>query len=170
MRWLSFLGAALLFGSAGCGSELSTDPTVFVEASVVNPTVDVVASSAIQKELQGGFTLMLHLGPRAAGTAEVSLDGFALVSLDQKTVIVDSLPLKAKGETLPIQVEPDSDEEIAIEIDDRKLDQNEVNKVCSFSEARFTGSLTDSLRGGTAPVVTGPVNVIATGCAMPPSP
>jgi hypothetical protein len=164
MRWMSLLGAAVLLGSAGCGNALSTDPAVFVEATVQSPTVDVVQTSAIQKNLTGGFTLKLHLGPRASGAAEVNLQGFALVSLDQKTVIVDSLPLKAQGDTLPIMVEPDSDEEISILIDDRKLDQNEVSKVCSFSEARFTGTLTDSLRGGSTPVVTGPVIVTMSGC------
>lgn len=163
MRFPSFLGvAAVLVAGLGCDG-VNTDPSIFVEISVSNPTV-AVQEVALGTAVTGGFTMSLHLGARAADSTTVNVQGFELVSEDQNTIIVDALPLAAKGGTLPIVVDPDTDEDVEIVIDlgDDLLTKDIGQKLCSFGKARYRGSITDSLRGTTVPVLTDPVAV--TGC------
>jgi hypothetical protein len=157
------LAAAALLAGAGCSSNaLDTDPTLFVAATVKSATVNVDQTNMLVATLNGGFTLSLHLGIRASSEAEVNVQQFELVSEDQNTIIVPSLPLTAKGQTLPIVVEPGSDEDVPITIEATELKGDEGTKLCSFGSVRYRGSLTDSLRGGTVPVLVDPVDV--TGC------
>jgi hypothetical protein len=163
MRWIPLLGAAALLGSLGCGS-LNTDPNIFVElVSVTDFTVNVVEKGPLVTELTGGFTLTLHLGARASGPGEVNVQGFELISGDKNTIIVGSLPLVAKDATLPIEVEPDSDEVVTLEIDAKELAPDDGQKLCSFGKVLYRGSISDSLRGGTVPVES-PEPVEVTGC------
>lgn len=154
--------AALLLGATGC-DELNTDPSIFADAKVEDPYVDV-REKPLGADITGGFTLALHLGPRAADSTKVALEGFQLVSEDQNTLIVDSLPLRAESATLPVTLEPGSDEDIAILIDygGDLAPKEEGDKMCSFGLVRFRGSISDSLRGTSQPVLTDPVDV--TGC------
>ena len=156
--------AALLAGAAGC-DELNTDPTIFADAKVEAPYVDV-RQKALGADITGGFTLSLHLGPRAADSTDVALEGFQLVSEDQNTLIVDSLPLRAKSGTLPVTLDPGSDEHIDILIDygGKLAPKEEGDKMCSFGVVRFRGSISDSLRGTSQPVLTDIVDV--TGCGL----
>ncbi len=160
------IAASALLAGAGCSSNaLDTDPTLFVAATVKDATVDVQTSpNMLVKTLSGGFTLALHLGIRASGDADVNVQQFELVSEDQNTLIVESLPLTAKGQSLPIVVEPGTDEDVPITIEATELKGDEGTKLCSFGTVRYRGSLTDSLRGGTVPVLTDPVKV--TGCTF----
>jgi hypothetical protein len=158
MRRILLLCATALLGSTGCG--INTDPTIFVDAKVETPTVNV-SQKALGTSVTGGFTLSLHLGARAVGPAQVNVQSFQLLSEDQKTVEADSLPLKATGRTLPITIDPDTDLSVPIEIDlgSELLSKDVGTKLCSFGTARYSGSITDSLRGGTVPVLTDPVPV-----------
>lgn len=151
------LGACL-----GCDG-INTDPSIFVDVDVVDPTIGV-ETNALGTVVTGGFMMSLHLGARAAGSSQVNVQGFELISEDQNTIIVESLPLAAKGQPLPIVVEPDTDEDIEIVIDlgSDQLPQEVGQKLCSFARARYRGSISDSLRGTTVPVLTDPVDV--TGC------
>lgn len=156
------LAAVALSGSAGCG--VNTDPSIFVELTVKDPTVDVANSTTLGTAITGGFTLEVHLGARAAGSSEVAVQQFELVSKDENTVVVESLPLAADGQPLPLTVEPDTDEDVAIVIDlgSKLLAKDIGQKLCNFGEVKYRGSITDSLRGTTLPVLTDPVTV--TGC------
>jgi hypothetical protein len=158
--------AAVLLGAAGCGDGLNTDPSIFVEAKVEDPYLDVQKKGALGADVTGGFTLTLHLGPRAADSTKVALEGFQLVSEDQNTLIVDSLPLRAEGATLPVTVDPGDDKDIEILIDygGDLATQEEGDKLCSFGLIRFRGSISDSLRGSPQPVLTDPVDV--TSCKL----
>lgn len=166
MRLLFLPVAAALVASLGCDG-INTDPSIFVDVDVLDPTV-AVENNALGTVVTGGFTMSLHLGARAAGSSAVNVQGFELISEDQNTIIVESLPLAADGAALPIVVEPDTDEEFAIVIDlgSDQLPQEVGQKLCSFGKVRYRGTITDSLRGTTVPVLTDPVQV--TGCTPGP--
>lgn len=164
MRALFIPFALVLLASAGCSSKtFDTDPTIFVDAKVTEPTV-AVEQKALGTAINGGFTLSLHLGIRAAGSSDVNLEGFQLTSEDQNTIVVDALPLAATGETLPITVDPGFDEtaKITINLGNDLLAKDIGQKLCNFGTVRYRGSISDSLRGGDVPVLTDPVQV--TGC------
>lgn len=168
MRSLSIPFVVALLASTGCSSGgINTDPTIFVDAKVTNPTV-AVEQKALGTAVTGGFTLSLHLGARAVGPSDVALQGFQLKSTDENTVVVDALPLAAKGQTFPITVDPGTDEDVDVVIDlgNDLLAKDIGQKLCNFGEVRYIGSITDSLRGGTIPVRTDPP-VKVTGCAVP---
>jgi hypothetical protein len=160
----SFLSVAVVLSAClGCDGALNTDPAIFVDVDVTDPTI-AVENNALGTVVNGGFTMSLHLGARAAGSSTVNVQSFELVSEDQNTVIVDALPLRAEGQALPIVVEPDTTEDIPIVIDlgSDQLPADVGQKLCSFARAIYRGSITDSLRGTTVPVLTDPVTV--TGC------
>lgn len=154
-----------LIAAAGCDG-INTDPSIFVDVQVSSPTV-AVEEKALGAVVTGGFTMSLHLGARAASSTTVNVQGFQIVSEDQNTVIIDSLPLAAEGQLLPIVVEPDTDEDVSIVIDygTDLATPEEGQKLCSFGTVRYRGTITDSLRGTTVPVLTDPVQV--TGCGGP---
>lgn len=162
MRFAYLSIAAAVLAGLGCDG-LNTDPTIFVDVDVLNPTV-AVEEKALGTAVDGGFTMSLHLGARAAGSSEVGVKAFELVSEDQNTIIADSLPLAGKGAILPVVIEPDSDLDIEVVIDlGGDLLESEVGqKLCAFGKVRYRGAITDSLRGTDVPVLTDPVQV--TGC------
>jgi len=173
MRWIPFfLGATALFGSVGCDGAggIDTDPTIFVDITVEDPRVNVDNSNALGTAITGGFTMKLHLGARAAGSSDVALESFELTSQDENTVVVDSgeLLLATNGQPLPVTVEPDSDEEVEIVIDlgSKLLEVETGQKLCNFGVVRYRGSISDSLKGTSLPVLTEPVTV--TGCMAGP--
>lgn len=168
MRSHVFFFVTAVSAIAGCG--INTDPTIFVDASVTEPSV-AVEEKALGTAIKGGFTLSLHLGARAAGSSQIDLKGFQLTSDDQNTIVVDGLPLAATGMIFPIVVEPDTDEDVEITINyGNDLVAADVGqKICMFGSVRFRGAISDSLRGTDIPVLTDPVQV--TGCAAaPPGP
>lgn len=156
--------ALALLGAVGCG--VDTNPNIFVKAGVEDPYLDVQKKGALGAAVTGGFTLTLDLGARAADSTEVSLEGFELVSQDEKTLIVSPLPLRADGASFPITVDPGTDEAIEILIDygSDLATEEEGNKLCSFGLVKFRGSISDSLRGTSQPVLTEAVDV--TGCGL----
>lgn len=153
--------AAGLLASVGC---VNTDPTIFTEVTPKDFSVNV-EQQALGAQITGGFTLELHLGARAAGSSEVDIQQFEIISKDENTIIVDSLPLAVDGQELPIVVEPDTDADVVVKIDyGSQLEENSVgDNLCNFGLVRFRGSVTESLKGGTVPVLTEPLQV--TGCA-----
>ncbi len=159
------LAAPVLLAGAGCSSGLGieTDPTVFVTATAESPTVNVV-NEALGTSVSGGFTLSLHLGARASGSSDVNIQGFQITTKDKNTVVVDVVPLEASNAKLPITLDPGGDEEVKLQINlGSDLLAKEVGqKLCNFSEMIYTGSLTDSLRGGTLPLDSDLVTV--SGC------
>ncbi|MEZ4300592.1 MAG: hypothetical protein R3B70_36985 [Polyangiaceae bacterium] len=161
---LALAAAAALAAGSGC---VDTDPNIFVSVELLDPTVGV-ENAALGTAVTGGFLLDLHLGARAADGTTVNVQGFELISEDQNTIIVPSLPLSANGHTLPIVVEPGTDEsvEIVIDLGDDLLAKEVGQNLCNFGSVRYRGSITDSLRGTTVPVLTDPVQV--TGCAPQP--
>src|SRR5262245_61581564 len=108
--WL--LGAA--FCAAGC--EINTDPSIFVDLDITEPEVDV-ESKALGTVVTGGFTLHVHLGARASGPSAVDVQAFTLVSSDQNTVLLEALPLRAEGAQFPLEVQPNTDTDVAMVID-----------------------------------------------------
>ena len=83
---------------------------------------------------------------------------------DEKTLIVSPLPLTAVGVTFPITVEHGTNEAIEILIDygNKLATKSEGDKLCSFGQVRFRGSISDSLQGTSEPVPPNLVDV--TGC------
>ena len=157
-----FLSASTLLAATGC--DVDTNPNIFVAAAIEDPYVDVQKKGDLGADITGGFTLTLDLGARAADSTEVSLEGFELVSKDEKTLIVSPLPLTAEGVTFPIVVEPGTKEAIEILIDygNKLATKAEGDKLCSFGEVRFRGSISDSLQGTSEPIPPNLVDV--TGC------
>ena len=162
---LSILVAlAALTAGVGCSSNaLDTDPTLFVTATTKNPTANVTQSAA-GTGVTGGFTISLHLGLRAASSANVNLQGFQVTTKDKTTIVIDSVPLKPINTTFPITLEPGDDEDVPLEVDlGSSLFSKDVGtKLCNFSDMIYTGSLTDSLRDGVVPLDTAVITV--TGC------
>ncbi|MBK8251355.1 MAG: hypothetical protein IPK82_01635 [Polyangiaceae bacterium] len=160
MRFLLFVSLVCAVVSLGC---INTDAAIFVDPSTDNPALQV-QSAALGTSVSGGFSLSLHLGARAADSSDVALQSFTLVTEDEKTVLVESLPLAASGATFPVTVEPDTTVDIDLTIDfgEDLVEQAVADAICNAGSVRFKGAITDSLRGTTVPVVTDAV--VPTGC------
>jgi hypothetical protein len=161
---LAFLpGAAALLTSLGC---INTDPSIFVDVQVSSPSF-AVQPVALGATVTGGFTMSLHLGARAAGSSEVNVQGFELVSEDESAILVPSLPLAAEGATFPVVIEPDTDVVIDLVVDygGDTITAAEQQTLCDAGTVRYRGSITDSLRGTTVPVLSEPVAVLGCGAA-----
>lgn len=162
-----FAAACALTAGVGCSSGgINTDPTLFVTATAKDPMANVTKVAA-GTSATGGFTIALHLGARASGSADVTLNSFQITTTDKKTVVVDSVPLKPVGATLPVTLEPGDDEDLKVEIDlgSKLFTSDEGTKLCAFSSPSsliFTGSINDTLRGGALPLDSGVITV--TGC------
>ncbi len=160
MRALFLLAFSALAGTFGC---INTDPAIFVDASADDASI-TLQKGLLGYELQGGFTLTFHLGARASGSADVSIQGFAIASEDQKTSFFEALPLKTNGATFPITVDPDADEVVKLTIDygSDTVPKEDGDSLCSAGKAIFSGSFTDSLRGTSQPITSEAVTVL--GC------
>jgi hypothetical protein len=138
---------ALLALTAGC---IDTDPAVFVEATVVDPAVTLTQGTLVST-VAGSFTLALHLGPRAADAAQVSLGVLSLASSDRTTTFVPTLAVHT-APSFPVTVEVDGDVPIAVSFDaqDNQLETATYDAICAAGSVVITGAFDDSLRGATS--------------------
>jgi hypothetical protein len=127
----------------GC---IDTDAAVFVEARIDSPAVAVEGSQLVTG-VTGGFTLELHLGPRASGSSSATLQSFSLVSNDGTKTIVAALGFSAAPPS-PITVEPDSTALLAVTLaaNDNQLATAARDAICA-GPIRVRGVIEDSLRG-----------------------
>ncbi|AKT43985.1 hypothetical protein [Chondromyces crocatus] len=144
---LPLLAAASLCAAAGC---VDTDPTVFVDASIVAPEL-ALERVALGVSLQGTFALDLHLGPRASGTSEVSLNSFSITNADQSTTLVASLPASPAN---PVEVDPGEDVRVELRFATDPGTLSAEDALCTPNGIRITGTIQDSLQDGQTPVAS----------------
>lgn len=149
----SAAAAALAMMASGC---INTDAAVFVEPSIAAPEA-TVSSSALGTGLAASFALELHLSARASGPSRVAALTFAITSADQKTSIVEPLPVETTA-ALPVEVAPDSDVTVAFTVDTGAqggtLPADAAAALCAAEGIRITGAIEDSLEDGATPVAS----------------
>ncbi|WP_437974818.1 hypothetical protein WMF11_42150 [Sorangium sp. So ce295] len=145
--------AALAIMASGC---INTDAAVFVEPSIAAPEA-TVSSNALGTGLTASFALELHLSARASGPSRVAVRTFAITSADQKTSIVEPLPVETTA-ALPVEVAPDSDVTVAFTVDTGAqggtLKADAAAALCAAEGIRITGAIEDSLEDGATPVAS----------------
>lgn len=154
----SAFGLVLLLSLAACPN---TDPAVFVEPVVTNPSCAVTGSSSLGYEVKGGFTLSLHLGARASGSSSVQVQSFSIVDASHDSVI-DPLKLTA-DKMLPVTVDQDSTVVVSLSFDTAPalLMSDVIAKLCA-GDMFIQGTIDDSLENRGTPVTSGPFR--PTGC------
>ncbi|WP_437545777.1 hypothetical protein WME97_40440 [Sorangium sp. So ce367] len=144
---------ALAIMASGC---INTDAAVFVEPSIAAPEA-TVSSNALGTGLTASFALELHLSARASGPSRVAVRTFAITSADQKTSIVEPLPVETTA-ALPVEVAPDSDVTVAFTVDTGAqggtLKADAAAALCAAEGIRITGAIEDSLEDGATPVAS----------------
>jgi hypothetical protein len=139
----------------------NTDPAVFVDAEVVQPTL-AVDPGVLGASVSGGFVLSLHLGARASGPSEVTLGALSVVDASGN-VVYEPLPA-TPSESSPITVEPDSTVEITFAVDSgaEPVSDAVLQALCAGNVA-IRVVLEDSLESGSSPIDSEPFAVV--GCA-----
>lgn len=154
---LLFTCAASLF--AAC---IDTDTAVFVDPSIEAPELAVQAS-ALGASMSGSFDLVLHLGARASGPAEVTYSSFSLKTADGASVIVESLPVTASVPS-PVAVDPGGDDVIVSFTIDTGADlipQEQLDAICA-GQVLVAAVLDDSLATSSTAAQSAPFT--ASGC------
>ncbi|WP_438033286.1 hypothetical protein [Sorangium sp. So ce204] len=145
--------AAVAMMASGC---INTDAAVFVEPSIAAPEA-TVSANALGTGLTASFALQLHLSARASGPSRVAVRTFAITSADQKTSIVEPLPVETTA-VLPVEVAPDSDVTVAFTVDTGAqggtLKADAAAALCAPEGIRITGAIEDSLEDGATPVAS----------------
>lgn len=144
---------------AGC---VNTDPTVFVEPSLVDVTA-AVKGGALGATISGAMTLQLHLGPRASGPGQVTLGAFSILDAQQSAEIT-ALTLGASSTDFPLTIDPDSDvsAKFTFDLGSKTISADDGAKLCAAAGVVFRGTIQDSLLGGSTPFFSGVVH--PTGC------
>jgi hypothetical protein len=114
-------------------------------------------SGVLGASLNGGFTLDLHLGARAAGPSTVSNPEFSILDAQAMGDIVS--PLSVTGDKMfPLTVQPDSDAIIhfTIATGTTTLPMSEEMSLCAPGGVQIKGVFNDSLGAPQTPVYSGP--------------
>jgi len=145
--------AAVLSGLCGCPN---TDAAVFVKPTIVDPTASLEQSS-LATGLGGGFTLKLHLGPRAADSSTVTLEQLSVLNADRTATVVQTLAVSTDP-AFPVTVNVDSEELVAVQFaaTDNLLAPAAQAELCAGGGIVVSGVIHDSLLGATTPVVSVP--------------
>ena len=143
----------------GC---VSTDPTVFVDASLKSASA-AVQGGALGATVTGELVLDLHLGPRASGPSQVSLGAFAILDAGQKAEIT-AIVLGASATEFPVTVDLDSDvvATLPFSLGSKTVPAETKAKLCDPAGVVFRGTIQDSLLGGSTPFFSAVVH--PTGC------
>lgn len=141
---------------------VSTDPTVFVDASLESATVAVQGGS-LGATVTGELVLQLHLGPRASGPSQVSLGGFTILDAGQKAEIT-AIVLGASSTEFPVTVDLDSDVSATLPytLGSKTVPAETQAKLCDPAGVVVRGTIQDSLLGGSTPFFSAVVH--PTGC------
>lgn len=144
------LSAVSVLWLAGC----DPDTAVFVEPTISAPSA-AVQGGTLGASLTGGFTLSLHLGPRASGASDVSVGAFDLLSADQTTTLVGPLPTVTEPAS-PIRVDVDSTVEVAVTFDTGAdpIPSDVGDAICAAGSVVVSGTIQDSLEDAPTPVVS----------------
>ncbi len=134
---------------------VDTDASVFVEPTIESPTA-TVGANPIGVMVNGKFTFKLHLGPRAAGPAQVNLGAFSILDSEQ-TAAITPIQLGSTEIQFPLTVDLDSDVSAVLSFDlGNKLLPFETmgtakGQLCDPAGLIIGGTIEDSLRGGSTP-------------------
>ena len=141
---------------------VSTDPTVFVDASLESATA-AVQGGALGATVTGDLVLTLHLGPRASGPSQVSLGSFAILDAGQKAEIT-AIVLGASSTEFPVTVDLDSDVSATLpySLGTKTAPAETKAKLCDAAGVVFRGTIQDSLLAGSTPFFSAVVH--PTGC------
>jgi hypothetical protein len=142
---------------------VNTDAAVFVDPTITAPTATVTGGT-LGATLKGGFTLALHLGPRATGPSEVSIGQFSILDAQQKASIFSPISIAATTNMFPAKVDLDSDVTIPLTFDaGMKTFNDDVKaKLCDPAGIVIGGTINDSLQDHSTPVASAVFH--ATGC------
>jgi hypothetical protein len=159
MRFLALLVLAAAAPLAGC---VSTDTSIFVVPTISLPTA-AVSMVTLGTELEGTFTLDLHLGPRAAGPSDVSLGEFSILDSTMTTTIVPTLTVTSSP-PFPQTVQPESDaiSGFTFSTGTSLLKADVETQLCMPGGVVIQGTIEDSLAGKGTPA-SSPVFTV-TGC------
>lgn len=151
---MAFFGALL----GGC----DLDAAVFVEPTITSSSV-MVTPSGLVTGLSGGLELELHLGSRASGPSDVTLQSVSLTNVDRSITVVDAVGA-LPDPPFPITVEVDSDQLVSLTVssDENQLEAAAVDTLCGSGDLVYVVILDDALRGGTVTADSEPVT--PTGC------
>ncbi len=134
------------------------DAAVFVEPTITSSSVSVTTSGLVTG-LSGAIALNLHLGPRASGPGEVTLQAVSLTNADRSVTLVEAvgaLPAPA----FPVSVPVDADVGVALTVsaDENMLAADAATALCGSGALVYVVVLDDTLRGGTVTAAGDPVD------------
>lgn len=101
--------------------------------------------------LEGGFQLDLSLGSYASGSTRVSLEKFELQT--EAGAVLADLADATSDPLFPIDVNKGESKRVVFTFDGIGVDRDAA---CA-GRVRIVGSLTDTLKGGSDPVRSGPI-------------
>ncbi len=149
VRSLALLLVAATVPLTGC---VSTDPSIFVAPTISSPAVTVESSALGTGITSGGFSLDLHLGPRAAGSSTVTLGEFSILDATMTTPIVPTLDVTSTT-TFPVTVAPGSDVTASFTFGGTAtLMPPAPMELCASAGVVIGGTVDDSLAGKQTPM------------------
>jgi hypothetical protein len=150
-----FLAPIVLFAPLLLGCP-NTDAAVFVDPSIVSPSL-TAGKSVLQSGITGGgFTLELHLGPRASGPSTVTLGEFSVMDAHEMNTFVPALKVQdtdSAWATGKATVQLDSTLTTAFTLPMQTVD---ITQICSAGMVVIAGTIDDSLQGRQEPVYSAP--------------
>jgi hypothetical protein len=141
MRFSSLVWALPLL-LVGCSAKDAVSLSVGL-----SPATVTVTNGAFGGAASGSFQLTLTLGPEASGPTTVTLDNFSLQTL-QGTPLVPVLSLEPA--TGPLTVNKGDSKSLTFTFTDQQVDHDAA---CA-GQVEIRGSVSDTLKGGTDPVVS----------------
>ncbi len=140
---------------AGC---IDTDPAVFVDPSIGAPSL-TVETTALVTALSGGFSLALHLGPRAASPSTTGVSAASLVGEDGAVTLAPTLGFTSLP-TLPTTVPVDDTVtvQVTLALQDNLLPADATSTICGRN-VKIRALVEDSLRGVPVTIDSAPFTV-----------
>ncbi len=143
--WLALCSAALFL--AACGDKSAVSLSAYVSDASLKVTDTPFGDAA----LSGSFSVVLNLGPEASGPTHVTLGNFSLQGADG-AALVDVLSLTSNPE-FPVDVDKGGSKTVSFTFSKDSVD----GAALCAGQVVIVGSLMDSLKGGSDPVISAPI-------------
>jgi hypothetical protein len=145
------LGCALSICLVSCGDRSDVTLSAALDQAAVSATDGPLGTS-----VSGSFRLKLELGPDASGPTTVTLGSFALQD-SAGAVLIDPLQVSASGATFPLSIAKGGMQAVNFTISSGKVLASADRALLCAGPVRIAGSVMDSLKGGTDPLLSVPV-------------
>jgi acyl CoA:acetate/3-ketoacid CoA transferase alpha subunit len=113
----------------------------------LSPATVAVKSAVFGGAASGSFQLTLTLGPEASGPTTVTLENFSLETLKGEPLVP---VLSLEPATAPLVINKGDSKNLTFTFTDQQVDHDAA---CA-GQVEIRGSLSDTLKGGTDPVVS----------------